>query len=283
MLRKNLPVFRTRDGQCIEISSAPFFADLLYDILVNAHEEVTGELVVSPELKGLILVAEDNPINQLVMRRQLTSFGLDVEVVDNGREAYERIKTNPDCYDLLITDCHMPHLDGYELANKLRETIPEFADKAIIGCTAEDSRITAKRALESGFDEILYKPYRLSRLHALMEKYLPVELSSATESWWESYDLTDAVMLVEVYIDTMSADLQLLQLAQDDQKQLHQIAHRIKGGAGAVGEQGVYQYAQELEIKTSGEDVDYTEQLTRLVNRLDKTITAAREWLTKQD
>nr|WP_269136871.1 ATP-binding protein [Vibrio cincinnatiensis] len=284
VLRKDLPAFRTREGQCIAISLDPFFADLLYDILVNAHEEVTGELAMPSGLKGRILVAEDNPINQLVMRRQLVSFGLDVDVVNDGREAYEKISMDPECCDLLITDCHMPHLDGYELVNKLRETIPEFADKAIIGCTAEDSRITSEKASAAGFDEILYKPYSLSRLHSLLAKYLSSseEASDEESTWWHRYDSDDAIMLVEVYIDTMSEDLQLLRLAQNDQKKVHQIAHRIKGGASSVGEETVYRYAQELEALTTTEGIDYTEPFEWLVNSLEKSITAAKDWFAEQ-
>lgn len=287
VLRKALPTFRTRDEQSIAISSEPFFADLLYDILVNAHEEVAGERVIPDALKGRILVAEDNPINQLVIRRQLVSLGLAVEVVNDGCEAYERIKMDPECCDLLITDCHMPHLDGYELVHQLRETIPAFADKAIIGCTAEDSRITAEKALAFGFDEILYKPYGLSRLHQLLSKYLPSSepLSEEGESgiltWWDQYDANDAIMLVDVYIDTMSSDLEQLRLAQHDPSTLHHIAHRIKGGASAVGEENVYRCAKALEALTESKGASYTESFECLVTLLEHPLVAAKQWLMK--
>ncbi|WP_262364967.1 hypothetical protein, partial [Salmonella enterica] len=84
LMRQDITVFSQRSKDVVELSVSPFFPDLLYAVLTNtaASEEATDE--TNEPLFGHVLVAEDNPINQLVISQQLTSFGLSVELVNNG-------------------------------------------------------------------------------------------------------------------------------------------------------------------------------------------------------
>lgn len=281
ILRNNMNGFSLRANNVVELSVSPFFPDLLRNVLKNVSDNEPDEEVVTGQLVGHILVAEDNPINQLVISRQLASFGLSVEVVSNGQEAYDQIKNHPDHFDLLLTDCHMPVMDGYQLASLVRDHFPQFSNKAIIGCTAEDSRVANERALLSGFDTVLYKPYGLSRLYQILAEFLPNRIEDSESNWWQAYEPQDATMLVEVFISSMQDDLGSLLAQRMDPNQVKSLAHRIKGGAGTVGEHDIRLAAERLEQCASTGAQEYETELDQLVQIMTSAIHLAEEWLNE--
>ncbi|TNF11171.1 MAG: response regulator, partial [Vibrionaceae bacterium] len=224
---------------------------------------------------------EDNPINQLVISQQLTSFGLSVELVNNGQEAYERLQKGAEQFDLLLTDCHMPVMDGYELATLVRDHLPQFSNHAIIGCTAEDSRVANERAMLSGFDSVLYKPYGLQRLYQTVAQFVPKRAENAPAMWWQNYEMQDAEMLVEVFITSMNDDLMALQTKRTDRKAIHDLAHRIKGGAGTVGDQKICVAATQLENRSKQGEQSYDAELKQLVAAMTFSIHRAEVWLNE--
>lgn len=281
LMRQDITVFSQRSKDVVELSVSPFFPDLLYAVLTNtaASEEATEE--TNEPLFGHVLVAEDNPINQLVISQQLTSFGLSVELVNNGQEAYERLQKGAEQFDLLLTDCHMPVMDGYELATLVREHLPQFSNHAIIGCTAEDSRVANERAMLSGFDSVLYKPYGLQRLYQTVAQFVPKRAENAPANWWQNYEMQDAEMLVEVFITSMNDDLMALQTKRTDRKAIHDLAHRIKGGAGTVGDQKICVAATQLENRSKQGEQGYDAELKQLVAVMTLSINRAEVWLNE--
>jgi PAS domain S-box-containing protein len=121
----------------------------------------------------LILVAEDNEINQQVVQRQLALLGLASEVANDGREALERWRTGK--YALLLTDMHMPRMDGYELTLAIRseEARNGVGHTPIIALTANALKGEAERCKAGGMDDYLSKPVRLTGLKAMLDKWLP--------------------------------------------------------------------------------------------------------------
>ncbi len=138
--------------------------------------EVTAPTVDQALAAGaLILVAEDNPINQEVMARVLDSLGYAAEIVDDGAAAEQRIR---ECaFGLLITDCHMPVVDGYELTRRIREreTAGETGGRRlpIVALTADAVGGTAHRCLDAGMDDYLVKPVDIEELRLTLERWLP--------------------------------------------------------------------------------------------------------------
>ncbi len=122
--------------------------------------------------KGRILLAEDNPINQKVTRKILKDeFGLDVECVDNGQEAIDRISANPMLFDLVLMDGHMPIADGYEATRQLRTLgirVP------IVAFSASAMDADKERGYAAGMDDFLSKPVVKADLTRLLVKYLQV-------------------------------------------------------------------------------------------------------------
>ncbi|MBB4287415.1 response regulator [Roseospira goensis] len=122
----------------------------------------------------LVLVAEDNPTNQTVIRILLDRLGLVADIAGNGVEALARFRAQP--YGLVVTDCHMPEMDGYELAGRIRAVEAEEATgrhTPIIALTADAITGTAQLCLDRGMDDYLTKPVALSDLDAAIRRWLP--------------------------------------------------------------------------------------------------------------
>jgi len=115
-----------------------------------------------------ILVAEDNPTNQTLIVSQLEALGYTSDLAKDGQEALNKM-VNTD-YQLLITDCNMPLVDGYKLARTIRErgnhTLP------IIGLTADAFPEKKAECLKAGMDDQITKPVSLQTLKDTIEKYL---------------------------------------------------------------------------------------------------------------
>jgi PAS domain S-box-containing protein len=129
------------------------------------HEHILDEDVT---LAHNILVAEDNPTNQTLILSQLEALGYSADLAKNGREALNMMVTTD--YQLLLTDCNMPLLDGYKLAQKIRSRghhqIP------IIALTADAFPERKADCLKAGMNDLITKPVELQTLKSTLEKYL---------------------------------------------------------------------------------------------------------------
>lgn len=119
----------------------------------------------------LLLLAEDNETNQKVITRQLAMLGYATDVVTDGRQAIERLAA--DHYALLITDIHMPVMDGYELIAKLRASDLPLNKIPIIALSANALREEVEKCKHLGADEYLVKPALLHDFKKLLDYYVP--------------------------------------------------------------------------------------------------------------
>ena len=119
-----------------------------------------------------ILLAEDNPVNQMVIGQQLKLLGYQVDIADDGEKALDQWLTND--YALLLTDCHMPNMDGYELSRRVRREQGEGDRKPIIAITADAMKGTAVRCFSAGMDDFISKPVKIDQLRTALQKWLKV-------------------------------------------------------------------------------------------------------------
>ena len=121
----------------------------------QVKEEATNK---AAEAGGKVLVVEDNEINQLVALGMLESLGYEVETADNGLLAIEAL--DDALFDVILMDCQMPEMDGYEATQKIREhTNPDVAAIPIIALTANAMSGDAEKCLQAGMDDYLSKPF----------------------------------------------------------------------------------------------------------------------------
>ncbi len=151
-----------------------FWIELSGDLnTIETREPETGShkklgLENSAQQNNNILVAEDNPTNQILILTQLKSLGYNVDLVANGQEALNKLAVHT--YDLLITDCNMPIIDGYNLVKKIREGGNSILP--IITITADAFPDKKRKCIEVGVSEHLVKPVDLSTLKRVIEKHL---------------------------------------------------------------------------------------------------------------
>ncbi len=120
----------------------------------------------------LILLAEDNETNREVMGEQLRLLGYCAEMADDGLLALQKWRSGS--YALLLTDCHMPQMDGFALTQAIRTEETPGTRLPIIAITANAMQGEAQRCRQAGMDDYLSKPLRLKELASMLKKWLPL-------------------------------------------------------------------------------------------------------------
>ena len=214
----------------------------------------------------LILVAEDNEINQQVLSKQLALLGYRAEMVGNGMEALAQWRCGG--HDLLLTDLHMPVMDGYSLAAAVRAEEGTGSRLPIIALTANALRDEELRCREAGMDGYLTKPVRLAQLKAAIDAWLPVappapseaKPPAPTRSASPPADLgvlaalvgNDPAVIQEVLgvfrANTARSALELIQAQAGGAAQtMADIAHKLKSAARAIGAERLGQICADIE------------------------------------
>jgi PAS domain S-box-containing protein len=127
----------------------------------------------------LILVAEDNITNQDVIRRQLGVLGFACEIADDGVQGLEAWKKGS--YAVVLTDCHMPEMDGYEFTGAIRKEEAELGEGdriPIVAITANALQGEVDRCLDAGMDDYLSKPLEMDKLKKTLAKWMPASLTA---------------------------------------------------------------------------------------------------------
>ena len=226
-----------------------------------------------------VLFVEDNPTNRKLVGKQFELLGYPLHMAENGVAALQLWQKQP--YALILTDCHMPHMDGYELARTIRyyESALEDARRIpIIACTANASQEEVDKTREAGMDGFLPKPLGLESLSAMLDKWLhhtgfapqspqpppsqPVQDALALvldRSALAIYSNGDKAIEREILADFLSTnqeDMLTLQQAVDaaNPERAAFAAHRIKGASRMVGAQALAEAAAALESSARAGD-----------------------------
>lgn len=124
-----------------------------------------------PTCLGNILVVEDNEVNQLVIKGFLKKLGYQSDSAINGEEAITKVAEHQ--YDLILMDCQMPVMDGFEATEKIRHYTADKTYIPIIAVTANAMEGDKERCLDSGMDDYLKKPVSIALLKNTIQKYIP--------------------------------------------------------------------------------------------------------------
>jgi PAS domain S-box-containing protein len=139
---------------------------------IGAHLLSTAPAPEPPPEKGArILLAEDNRINQMVALGLLQNLGYNANMVTNGLQVLEELERA--VYDIILMDCQMPELDGYETTRRIRASGLNPQPR-IIAMTANAMRGESEKCLEAGMDDYMSKPVRLDTLREMLARWSPV-------------------------------------------------------------------------------------------------------------
>jgi CheY-like chemotaxis protein len=116
-------------------------------------------------------LAEDNPVNQKVALTMLKRFGIQADVVANGLEALDALVGV--AYDLVLMDCQMPDMDGFEATRRIRGRERGSRRLPVVAMTANAMAGDRERCIEAGMDDYIPKPVRIPDLHHALSRWLP--------------------------------------------------------------------------------------------------------------
>jgi two-component system sensor histidine kinase/response regulator len=246
------------------------------------------DLASDPSVQALmILLADDNVVNQQVAVAQLKRLGLRAVVVPNGQAAVDEVMRRK--YALVLMDCQMPELDGFEATVLIRR-----AEKLsgrhipIIGLTAHAMEGDRERCLDAGMDDYLSKPTSLEKLSKVLRKWILGNASEKTtpvvvpELEFEQI-VEDDIMteLVPIFIESTEDCLNRLDdaVAQDDLVKIKSVVHEIKGACGSIGAINMASISRQIE-----EDLKQSEKadITALVKGLHASFSVVRTLLERR-
>lgn len=235
-----------------------------------------------------ILVAEDTPASQLVIKTMLERRGHEVMVVDNGEAAVQAASTQG--FDLLLLDIQMPVMTGYEAAESIRQLPPPMGNVPMVAVSAQAFEIDKARAIEAGFNENLPKPIRPADLDHLLQRTSAGEFSAVNgpletpgpepEMLRELLDMCGPVVfqsLLDVATTNIQAEKAALRdaVAGGHNDGVRKCAHKLAGILGQYGSRQAFEAACRLELSA---DETIAENAASLQILIDATIVAIDHW-----
>jgi CheY-like chemotaxis protein/two-component sensor histidine kinase len=215
--------------------------------------EEADELPVLRRWSGRVLVAEDNPVNQLVIVRHLEARGVLADVAASGVEAVDAWSRVP--YDLILMDCRMPEMDGYEATREIRRREDGSRRTPIVAMTADALPEYRQRSLDAGMDEHVAKPVSTRELETVLSRFVrssggspaPVIAADALDQVRAAMG-TGFVTVVSRYLEDAAASLETLRqaAASGDVAAVAHVAHRLKGSSSLVAASTVVRLCQRL-------------------------------------
>jgi two-component system sensor histidine kinase/response regulator len=262
--RKNADI----DAFLVKPIKQPHLYQCLAGVLASAplrrtksEKHVSSEAAPGVIHSTRILLAEDNEVNKHVMLLLLDDLGYTADTVANGKAALTALRERS--YDIVLMDCQMPEMDGYEASRTIRREFDQ--PPRIIAMTAHALRGDREKCLAAGMHDYLSKPIIAEELETVLKRWTPARNTDAPASTAEPYTNApvDLQRLREVCGDapeTMRriADLYLKQGAEllpametairnNDAKDLSSIAHRLRGASLSCGTNSIVPFLNELE------------------------------------
>jgi len=236
----------------LHVTSSP--VGMVQNLYPEVERRAVQPLLTNSKDAPLVLAVDDHPTNRDLLARQIRLLGLKAETAENGKVALSKWREGR--FAIVITDCHMPEMDGYELAQEIRQAeIAESRQRTpIIAWTANALAEEAGRCHTAGMDELLVKPADLTQLRKVLVKWLPLtETEDASPVATDDYrsggpidhKVLDTLMgdgapqaqVLKDFWTHIHADyIRLLEmLEQGDCADMERMAHRMSGSCCMVG------------------------------------------------
>ena len=246
----------------------------------NARRDADASLALQLSgAKPRVLLAEDNPLNQRVAKLMLTQMGGEVSVAENGEQALAQVQAQP--FDLVLMDCQMPVMDGFQATRAIRSLPSECAAIPIVALTANAFQEDRDACLAAGMDDFATKPVSFESLSQIVLRWFKAPPTAAADdsavmpaaaakpaanvlpSVAQALAELEAQLGREVLPDVIALALgmtrelepQLAPLLQaQDGDALARVAHKLKGTVAQIGADDAARALKELELSARGGD-----------------------------
>jgi len=258
--------------------SKPLRLQQLYRELSNRAGDVGERNVAAnpsaaqnaPQLRGRVLVVEDQALNREVAEGMLAALGVQAATANDGRQALDMLAV--DKFDVVLMDCQMPVMDGFSATAELRRREVASTRMPVIALTANATHEGRDACLAAGMDDYLAKPFSRAALHAVLARWLPAETAAVSPPAVEppshaASDVLDRTALnalralprkgtkdmlshiVERYLADSRELVASIERAveQGDAEELARAAHAWRSYNGNVGAHGLASLCRELE------------------------------------
>jgi signal transduction histidine kinase/ligand-binding sensor domain-containing protein/CheY-like chemotaxis protein len=245
-----------------------------------------------------VLLAEDNPANRMVARLTLEQAGFDVHEVDNGREALDAAERIP--FDVVLMDCRMPVMDGFEATRQIRELDGDRSRVPIIALTASAFKEDRERAQQVGMNDFLAKPFQERELiakcialaetnHAVpgTERAPDVSISppaAPKKAAFAKYSPEFLSSVMEIFLETAPPVFETLltSLRQEDWAAAKGAAHWLQGGATRLVDPDLQRELERIEETCAGNSPAFAAQdLELLQSSFASACTFTEVWLSE--
>jgi signal transduction histidine kinase/DNA-binding response OmpR family regulator len=263
-----------------------------------------------PAISGRVLLVEDNAVNQEIVMLMLQKSGCIVNIANNGEEALKKLAK--DTYDLVLMDCMMPVMDGYEAAMRIRQmqknrTLPAFP---IIALTANAIEGDREKCLASGMDDYIAKPFNAQDLSHKLKSWLDnsksnnIEAQDIQRNENQNLDFLDKTVLsalkdldadngeellrriITIYFEHAEKLIQNMASAWDagDIKNIRMAAHTLKSSSHQVGANGLAELCRIVEHDARENRYDTSRQpLTNIQQQYAETRLALEAYLASME
>lgn len=233
-----------------------------------------------PVASANVLVAEDHKMNVILVQKLLKNIGCEnVFIAENGKAAIEAYLGHEDVFDLILMDCHMPELNGYDATRALREHEGKenVSRIPIVAMTADAMVGTEEKCFAAGMDAYISKPIDSKNFRNIMKHYLVLEEEDGEEEFYQTdtaedeetfYDLSllegyadgeDEQLdhLLETFFERSDQDLEVLRehCVDGECEPWVEAAHSLKGSAGFIGADKLKKLSEQAQFMadTSGD------------------------------
>ncbi|MEO5572141.1 MAG: PAS domain S-box protein [Bacteroidia bacterium] len=249
-----------------------------------------------------ILVAEDDAVNQIVIKTNLKRLGYDATMVSDGLEVLDKMSNEK--FDLIFMDVQMPNLDGLETTKEIVKILPSTNRPKIIAMTAFAMQGDKEKCLESGMDDYISKPIRIEDVKNKIEKWVTPKFNkniSVNHSETVSHQIIDPDAIKRLtYLGGEGDNVFLSQVINmflkqapavikeiieseknEDTEKIWQAAHKLKGSSFNTGAKYLAEHCLLIEIKGKNKDLKDIEKLTsQLKNIFQKTEAELKKLIT---
>jgi two-component system sensor histidine kinase/response regulator len=312
LTRRQADVKNARDAGIDACLAKPVRQTVLYECLVNVMAGQPQEAIAAPVVsepanpaaagtRGDILVVEDNLINQQVALGILQIQGYRVTVVNNGREALEAHAQG--AFDLILMDCHMPEMDGFEATRAIRATERTTGKRMpIVALTANAMAQDREACLAAGMDDHLSKPFSMVTLQDMLDRWMPKSVASQAKqappaplAQANGAEVLDRQVLAQLGKVLTNGKPELLSrvirlyltespklvtkmkqaAGASNAPEIAASAHSLKSSSANVGAKALSRYCEDLEMSARRADTDEARRLLAKVESEHSSVQAA--------